>query len=133
MVFLEITTDRAKKFNTIVKENRWIVLYHWKTCGHCIDLLPIWKMAVEAEEKNAFIAQIEYDVFPLIQKRYRNTLTFPRICVYENGELKDNFQNKRTLTNLKKFIKNNQVIQNDKLEKTVKKILNIDVKNKKII
>ena len=131
MVFLDITKDRAKKFNSLIKGNRWIILYHWKSCGHCIDLLPIWKMAVESEEKNAFIAEIEYDVFPLIQKKYRNVLTFPRICVYENGVLKENFQEKRTLSNLKKFIKTNHVIPDNNLEKTLKNINNIDVKNVK--
>lgn len=128
MVFLEITTDRAKNFNSIIKENRIIVLYYWKSCGHCINLLPIWRMAVESEGKNCLIAEIEYDVFPLINKKYNNIYAFPRICVYEHGELKENFQEKRTIANLKKFIKKNQIMIDEKLEKTLKKIKNIDKK-----
>jgi thioredoxin-like negative regulator of GroEL len=126
MVFLEITKDKAKKVRTIIKENRCIVLYYWKLCGHCINLLPIWRNAVELEGKNSIIAEIEYDVFPLIQKKYNNISTFPRICVYEHGELKEIFQEKRTLKNIRNFIKKNSIIFDDeKIEKTLKKIQKI--------
>lgn len=122
MVHLKITPENASKFNKVIIEDRWIVLYHWKSCSHCIDLLPIWNSIIESEGEDCLIADIEYDTFNKIDKKYTDVKIFPTIVVYENGLLKENFKKKRTVSNLKQFLKKNKVIDKRIIE---------ELKNKK--
>ena len=108
MVFIEVNClETGKLFNKSIKNGKWIVLYHWNQCGHCIDFLPIWKNVVNAC-KNSLIAEVEYNNFKYITKKYANIVAFPTICIYEDGILKGTFDGKkRTFNNVKKFIKDN--------------------------
>lgn len=104
MVYIEASSENAKLCNSLLKKNKWIVLYHWKQCGHCIELLPKWK-TVTKNENNCCIIEIEYSAYPHLQKKFTNVSGFPSIIVYDNGKIINEFKEQRTLVNLKKFIK----------------------------
>jgi hypothetical protein len=128
MVYIEVTPNNAKLCNTLLKKNKWIVLYHWKQCGHCIELLPKWKTITKNENK-CCIMEIEYSVYPLLQKKYTNVSGFPSIIVYDNGKVIDDFKEQRTLTNLKKFIKSSAYHNDLETKETIIKSI-IDFENK---
>lgn len=120
MVYIKADSQNAKLCNKLLKKNKWIVLYHWNKCGHCLELLPKWNLATK-NDKNCCIIEIEYDVYPHLQKKYTNVGGFPSIIVYNNGTIIDEFKEERNLTNLKKFIKSS-IYHND--EETKKTIIN---------
>jgi thioredoxin-like negative regulator of GroEL len=104
MVYINVTPENAKLCNLLLNKNKWVVLYHWKQCGHCIELLPKWKSVTE-NEKNCCIMDIEYDNYPYLKKKFTNVTGFPSIVVYSNGNSIKEFKEQRTTANLKKFIK----------------------------
>lgn len=111
MSVINITPLNATIFCNLLKKNTCICLYHWKDCGHCVELLPIWRMAAEKAGKNANIAEIELENMKYLDKKYTNVMGFPTIIVYKNGAKKAEFKDQRTLQNLEKFIKDNSDIK----------------------
>jgi len=108
MPSVNINPNNAKKFCKVVKKGVFICLYHWKDCGHCITLLPIWKDAVKKSGKNSYIVEIELANLKHLDKKYRDVQGFPSIIVYKNGKKFKEFSEQRTLENLEKFIKENK-------------------------
>jgi len=120
MPFIEITKDNSDLFAKAINDDRIIVLYHWNQCGHCQQLLPIWKKAIENVGDKSYITEIEYLNLQYLPEKYKNILGFPSIVVYNNGNYETEFKNIRNLENLEKFIKAN-----------ASKSLNPDSKKKK--
>lgn len=108
MPSIKITPKNANNFCKIVKKGVFICLYHWKDCGHCITLLPIWEEAVKNSGKNSYIVEIEMDNLKYLDEKYRTVQGFPTIIVYKNGKKIKEFSEQRTRENLEKFIKDNK-------------------------
>jgi thioredoxin-like negative regulator of GroEL len=109
MPLINITSDNAKMFCKLLKNNTFICLYHWNMCGHCIELLPIWRSVIEKIGKNANIVEIELDNMKYLDAKYSKIQGFPTILVYKNGKKVSEFKQPRTYKNLEKFIKDNSV------------------------
>lgn len=103
MVFIEVSDKNYNEANKLMSKNRWIVLYHWSNCFHCIELLPIWRSVVNIFNSKSLIAEIEYSNMTYMKSPFNEMMAFPTICVYENGKLIDTFSSKRNVNNLKKF------------------------------
>lgn len=105
MPLVNITSDNAKIFCEVLKNNTFVCLYHWHQCGHCVELLPIWRTAIEKSGKNTNIAEIELDNMKYLDESYKKVQGFPSIIVYKKGKKITEFKQPRNLKNLEKFIK----------------------------
>lgn len=102
-----LTKDNYNEINKILCKKTTIVLYHWKLCGHCIQLIPIWNEICKKYSKNENINIInaELDNIYLLKKKYKKNISgFPTIIKYKNGNRVDEFQSDRTVYNLNKFV-----------------------------
>ena len=105
MPLVNITSDNANLFCRALKNTTFVCLYHWNNCGHCVELLPIWRKAVKKSGKNTYIAEIELDNMKYLDDEYNKVQGFPTIVVYKNGKQISEFKKQRNLLNLEKFIK----------------------------
>lgn len=106
MPHTKINNKNIKDFLECIKNNKIIVLYHWNTCGHCQELMPLWKKAIKKSGKKSYIVDLEYSMLNQLPENYKVS-GFPSIVVYNNGQYFDDFKEKRTIENLEKFIKKN--------------------------
>jgi len=96
-----------------VNNNRAILVYHWNKCGHCIAFMPllheVMKTFNELNNK-ANVFEIEYSNFNYLPSNLRNVNAFPYIVAYKNGSIIEEFNDQRTIPNIKSFISRNSEI-----------------------
>lgn len=95
-------------------DDRVIIVYHWNSCGHCRNFMPILHNLL-AEQKQlaqmANIFEIEYDDFQYIPRDLTNVSAFPLVVSIEKGNKVDEFNEQRTPENLEDFIQRNKSLQ----------------------
>lgn len=107
MPHIIINKDNHKVFSKINDIDKVVILYHWNQCGHCIELMKIWNKILDKVKDKAFIFEVEYSNLKFLPDKYKNILGFPSIICYNHGEYDSEFKNKRTASNIEKFIKKN--------------------------
>lgn len=93
-----------------INKDNAIIVYHWNNCGHCRAFMPILHQLLEKDRNlrnNSFIFEIEYSNFGFVPKPFTNVSAFPSIVAYKNGTKKEEFEEQRTLENLRSFISRN--------------------------
>jgi len=105
MEIVQVTQDNLKDFNKIVSGNS-IILFHHPQCGHCQDLKPTWDKMKQLNSNNGIkIIEIEAQALSNLQHPLKQHVRgFPQILKLHNGNVVDEFNKERTLSNLNSFI-----------------------------
>jgi hypothetical protein len=105
MVNTEITKVDDKHVKELKKDltkNGGIILYHWNSCGHCRNFMPVWDRVTSLLE-NYPSYKIEYDYMSQAPQYFGHINSFPRIIAYFNGH-KYEYQGSRDHDSLSNFI-----------------------------
>ena len=103
---INVSKLNGNKTSLLLKNSDCICLYHWKHCGHCISLLPLWKKFSKKYSSKLNIISIELDNIKEIDNKFtKNIMAFPSIIIYINGKKFSEFKEQRTMDNLENFIK----------------------------
>jgi hypothetical protein len=106
MVNSEITKVDDKHIKELKKDltqKGGIILYHWNSCGHCRNFMPVWDR-VTSFLHNYPSYKIEYDYMSQAPRYFGHITSFPRIVAYFNGE-KHEYEGSRDPDSLTEFIK----------------------------
>lgn len=98
-------------------DDRVIIVYHWNSCGHCRNFMPILHNLLAEQkqlEQMSNIFEIEYDDFQYIPRELTNVSAFPLVVSIEKGNKVDEFNEQRTPENLQEFIQRNKSLQSPK-------------------
>lgn len=97
-------------------DDRVIIVYHWNSCGHCRNFMPILYNLLQHEREllnMANIFEVEYSDFNFLPPELTNVSAFPSVVAIQNGEKVDEFSEQRTPENLSEFIKKNSSLQSN--------------------
>lgn len=95
-----------KQLNNI-NNGKWLALFHADWCGHCHNLMPIWKTLQNKKIVNTI--DIEYEHLNSLKNmpcalQNETIMGFPTISLYNNGNKVNKPLNSRSLEDLIKFI-----------------------------
>lgn len=100
----------SKQFEDKYKNGKVILIYHWNSCGHCLELMPRLKNILDNNSdlrNNSDIFTIELSYLQLLPNELTNISFFPCIICYNNEKIEEEFKGLRTDENLISFIKKN--------------------------
>lgn len=130
------STIKGGSLEEKVNNNRAILVYHWNSCGHCRQFMPLLYKVMQMNRElnnNSNVFEIEYSNFNFIPNSLRNVNAFPYVVAYRNGSIVEEFNDQRTIPKIAAFISRNTSIpsssqsssqslsQSSSLKKTVKK------------
>jgi thiol-disulfide isomerase/thioredoxin len=82
-----------------------VVLYHWNSCGHCIQFRDTWNRLYDNFSNSMSMISIELEDMKRLPQDYQVN-AFPTIYLYVNGK-KIVYDNSRDYDTLKKTITSN--------------------------
>ena len=87
-----------------VSHGKRVILFHWKDCGHCKQMMPEWQRFVKlnANNKKVKIETVEKDDAPELIQKY-NVQGFPTIIAINDGKKIKEFEGERTVDDLQRF------------------------------
>lgn len=107
-MILEFNKGNKKEVHEILKKhNNVIVLYYSNMCGHCLQLMPLWKRLSKKYDKSEEITiiNVESNNIEYLQIKYKKNIEgFPTILKYKNGKLIEEFDGDRNTKSLNKFM-----------------------------
>lgn len=95
------TQDKMKKL--LESDVPFIILYHWKQCGHCIALMPVWKKFVLHSKMPS--CSVEYSNIELLPTKLKDVRGFPTIQIIKKGKVINNYMGDRSEASLVEFVK----------------------------
>ena len=121
MPFTNINSrNRGGYLEDKIKHDNAIIIYHWNSCGHCRELMPILYSLLRQEEElrnRSNIFEVEYSNFQYLPSFLTNVSAFPYIVAYSNGNKVEEFNEQRTPERLKLFIsRNSSKMEGSKME-----------------
>lgn len=108
-----------------VNTDNVIIIYHWNSCGHCRELMPILYnlLSVERElRERSNIFEVEYSNFNFLPPSLTNVSAFPYIVAYKQGDKVEEFNDQRTPEKLKLFISRNSPDHEEEIQKSIPKL-----------
>lgn len=102
MKHFEVNKRNKDKLKGLLESDKpFIILYHWKECGHCIAFKPTWKKF--AGKTLVQCCCIEYSMIEMMPAKLQNVRAFPTILVIRKGNIVDNYMGDRSEDSLNKF------------------------------
>lgn len=108
--------DNINKATTDDKKG-YIILVHWKKCGHCIRFMPLWNDLKEKYNNKVQFFELEKDELDKIKDNGKSNykklnfldkiISFPSIIIYNNdNQIFINYEKERNIKDLSYFIEN---------------------------
>ena len=116
MPFLSVNNNsEANVFNNNTKKGVWLVWYYADWCGHCVNMKPEWeKLEKSCESNNNLnIAKVNSNNMSEINSNMnQNIQGYPTIRLFNNSNLKEEYNGERSFESLLNFLKNNSKVPN---------------------
>ena len=107
MKVMEVNSNNVNKFNEIVQKGGAVVKFYADWCGHCQDLNPKWN-EMTSRLKNApgsgLIASVPEDMISRVNCD-KDVPGYPIIRYMEGGKKRKDYNGKREVEDLEKFVK----------------------------
>ena len=107
MKVMEVTPNNLNKFNEAVQRGGAVVKFYADWCGHCQDLNPKWNI-MTSHMKNAqgsgLIASVPENMISKVDCD-SDILGFPTIRYMVGGKKKKDYNGRREVEDLEKFVK----------------------------
>ena len=104
---MEVTPNNLNKFNEAVQRGGAVVKFYADWCGHCQDLNPKWNI-MTSHMKNAqgsgLIASVPENMISSVNCD-NDILGFPTIRYMVGGKKKKDYNGRREVEDLEKFVK----------------------------
>ena len=104
---MEVTPNNLNKFNEAVQRGGAVVKFYADWCGHCQDLNPKWNI-MPSHMKNAqgsgLIASVPENMISSVNCD-NDILGFPTIRYMVGGKKKKDYNGRREVEDLEKFVK----------------------------
>lgn len=114
IINIENPSTAKRRFTSCInKYDKFICLYHWKNCGHCITFKPLWDKITKIHDDKIIVINIELESMKKLDDEFKIN-GFPSIVIYKNGKKDVEFTQQRNEKELDKFIKNNLYEKNKK-------------------
>jgi len=128
MKIIEIDENNIQDFKSILNnpDNKIFILIYADWCGHCRELLPIWKIIQQeknnSDNDNIIIASLESDYLDNFKDKLPSIDGFPTIY-YIHKNIPEKYEGERNKEKLLNFIntKSNNVNNNNNNNYTYKK------------
>tara|TARA_B100000963_G_scaffold295990_1_gene267086 strand:+ start:696 stop:1187 length:492 start_codon:yes stop_codon:yes gene_type:complete len=133
MKVMEVTPNNLNKFNDAVQRGGAVVKFYADWCGHCQDLNPKWNI-MTSHMKNAqgsgLIASVPENMISSVNCD-KDILGFPTIRYMVGGKKRKDYNGKREVKDLEKFVRASLGKGNKKKKNKSKKRNNKTRKRKK--
>ena len=130
---MEVTPNNLNKFNDAVQRGGAVVKFYADWCGHCQDLNPKWNI-MTSHMKNAqgsgLIASVPENMISSVNCD-KDILGFPTIRYMVGGKKRKDYNGKREVKDLEKFVRASLGKGNKKKKNKSKKRNNKTRKRKK--
>ena len=107
MKVMEVNANNLNKFNEAVQKGEAVVKFYADWCGHCQDLNPKWNV-MTSHLKNApgsgLIASVPEDMISRVNCD-SDILGYPTIRYMVGGKKRKDYNGKREVEDLEKFVK----------------------------
>jgi len=107
MKVMEVNANNLNKFNEAVQKGEAVVKFYADWCGHCQDLNPKWNV-MTSHLKNApgsgLIASVPEDMISRVNCD-NDILGYPTIRYMVGGKKRKDYNGKREVEDLEKFVK----------------------------
>ncbi len=134
MKVMEVTPNNLNKFNEAVQRGGAVVKFYADWCGHCQDLNPKWNI-MTSHMKNAqgsgLIASVPENMISSVNCD-NDILGFPTIRYMVGGKKRKDYNGKREVKDLEKFVRSTLGKSNKKKKNKSKKRNNKTRKRKKL-
>ena len=131
---MEVTPNNLNKFNEAVQRGGAVVKFYADWCGHCQDLNPKWNI-MTSHMKNApgsgLIASVPENMISSVNCD-NDILGFPTIRYMVGGKKKKDYNGRREVEDLEKFVKSSLGKGSKKKKNKSKKRNNKTRKRKKL-
>ena len=107
MKVMEVNSNNLNKFNEAIQQGEAVVKFYADWCGHCQDLNPKWNV-MTSHLKNApgsgLIASVPEDMISRVNCD-SDILGYPTIRYMVGGKKRKDYNGKREVKDLEKFVK----------------------------
>ena len=107
MKVMEVNANNLNKFNEAVQKGEAVVKFYADWCGHCQDLNPKWNV-MTSHLKNApgsgLIASVPEDMISRVNCD-NDILGYPTIRYMVGGKKRKDYEGRREVKDLEKFVK----------------------------
>jgi thiol-disulfide isomerase/thioredoxin len=94
----------ANKFVKDASTGSCIILYHWKSCGHCHSFMPIWEQIKQRFDSQKKIYEVEYDDMNTLLPQNLKMFSYPSIVSYNESKPTNFIGHSRTFDAVSDFI-----------------------------
>ena len=124
MNVLRLNHENKDRFNSMLNK-RCIVLFFHPQCMHCIELKPTWEKLKQQNVNSPLnILEVNAEMLHDLNHPVKNSVRgFPQIVSLENGQVKKEFTQPRTLENLNTFVNNSSKSLSNQIEELSKNML----------
>jgi len=94
----------ANKFVKDANTSSCIILYYWKSCGHCHSFMPIWEQIKQRFDSQKKIYEVEYDDMNTLLPQNLKMFSYPSIVSYNESKPTNFIGHSRTFDSVSDFI-----------------------------
>ena len=132
MKIMEVNPNNLNKFNELVQKGGAVVKFYADWCGHCQDLNPKWNIMTSHLKKfpgSGLIASVPENMISKVDCD-KDILGYPTIRYMIGGKKRKDYNGKREVADLEKFVKST-LGKGDKKKKNKSKSKRNKTKRKK--